>query len=112
MINTQQLTRLVIEFQQRGSIGMSAMKSGMDRKTARKYLKNPERLSQPRPVRGWRTRVNMLAEIWLEAEPRLRAAPVFDAHGLLGHLRRVRRERVLSEHWRTCGRHEAGSLQV
>jgi transposase len=104
MINTQQLTRLVIEFQQTGSIGMSAMKSGMDRKTARKYLKNPERLSQPRPVRGWRTRVDMLAEIWLEAEPRLRAAPELEAKALFEHLLMIRPEQVRIEQLRTFQR--------
>src|SRR5439155_9310333 len=35
MINPQQRTRLVTEFQRTGSIGMSALKSGMDRKTAK-----------------------------------------------------------------------------
>lgn len=65
---------------------MSALKSGMDRKTARKYLKNPERLSQPRPARDWRTRVDPLAQIWLEAEPRLRAAPELEAKALFEHL--------------------------
>jgi hypothetical protein len=46
MINSLQRIRLVTEFQRTGSIGMSALKSGMDRKTARKYLKHPERLTK------------------------------------------------------------------
>jgi len=83
---------------------MSAMKSGMDRKTARKYLKNPERLSQPRPVRDWRTRVDMLAEIWLEAEPRLRAAPELEAKALFEHLLMIRPEQVRIEQLRTFQR--------
>ena len=49
---------------------MSALKSGMDRKTARKYLKHPERVGEPRPARAWRTRRDPLATIWREAEPR------------------------------------------
>ena len=44
MITTQERTRLVTEFARTGSVSMSAIKSGMDRKTARKYLQNPERL--------------------------------------------------------------------
>jgi hypothetical protein len=40
---------------------MSALKSGLDRQTAWKYLKHPERLSQPRPARDWRTRADPLA---------------------------------------------------
>jgi molybdenum-dependent DNA-binding transcriptional regulator ModE len=47
MINSQQRIRLVTEFQRTGSIGMSALKSGMDRKTARKYLKHLERMGEP-----------------------------------------------------------------
>ena len=79
MINAQQRIRLVTEFQRTGSIGMSALKSGMDRKTARKYLKHPERLGEPRPARDWRTRVDPLAAIWQEAfPPRLRVAPELD----------------------------------
>jgi hypothetical protein len=68
MINSQQRIRLVTECQRTGSIGMSALKSGMDRKTARKYLKHPERVGEPRPAREWRTRMDPLAAIWQEAE--------------------------------------------
>ena len=72
---------------------MSALKSGMDRKTARKYLKNPERLSQPRPARDWRTRVDPLAQIWPEAEPRLWAARM-EAKALFEHLLMIRPEQM------------------
>jgi hypothetical protein len=94
MINPQQRARLVPEFQRTGSVAMSAMKSGMDRKTARKYLEDPQRLSQPRPARDWRTRVDPLAAIWLEAEPRLRVAPELEAKGLFEHLLMLRPEQM------------------
>ena len=84
MINSQQRIRLVTQFQRTGSIGMSALKSGMDRKTARKYLKHPERLGEPRPAREWRTRVDPLAAIWQVAEPRLRVAPELEAKSRAG----------------------------
>src|SRR5271165_3233457 len=94
MINPQQLTRLVTEFQRSGSISMSALKSGMDRKTAGKYLQQPECLRQPRPARNWRTRADPLGAIWLEAEPRLRAAPELEAKALFEHLQLLRPEPV------------------
>ncbi len=65
---------------------MSALKSGMDRKTARKYLKHPELLSQPRPARHWRTRADTLTTIWPEAELRLSTAPELEAKALFEHL--------------------------
>lgn len=83
---------------------MSALKSGMDRKTARKYLKNPQRLSQPRPARDWRTRVDPLAAIWLEAEPRLRAAPELEAKALFEHLLMIRPEQMQETQLRTFQR--------
>jgi len=104
MITSQQRARLVTEFQRTGSIGMSALKSGMDRKTARKYLQNPQRLSQPRPARDWRTRADPLAVIWREAEPRLRAAPELEAKALFEHLLMIRPEQVQVEQLRTFQR--------
>lgn len=83
---------------------MSALKSGMDRKTARKYLQNPARGSQPRPARHWRTRVDPLAEIWLAAEPRLRAAPELEAKALFEHLLRLHPERMRETQLRTFQR--------
>ena len=83
---------------------MSALKCGMDRKTARKYLHHPERLSQPRAARTWRTRTDPLATIWQEAEPRLRAAPELEAKALFEHLLMLRPERVRVEQLRTFQR--------
>jgi transposase len=104
MINPQQRTRLVTEFQRTGSVAMSALKSGMDRKTARKYLNDPQRLSQPRPTRDWRTRVDSLAAIWREAEPRLRAAPELEAKALFEHLLMMGPEQMQETQLRTFQR--------
>ena len=83
---------------------MSALKSGMDRKTARKYLNDPQRLSQPRPARAWRTRVDSLAAIWREAEPCLRAAPELEAKALFEHLLMLRPEPMQEMQLRTFQR--------
>src|ERR1017187_9779677 len=104
MINWQQRTRLVAEFQRTGSIDMSALKSGMDRKTARKYLNHPELLSQPRPARDWRARPDALAVIWPEAELRLSTAPELEAKALFEHLLLVRPEQAPVAQLRTFQR--------
>ncbi|HEX4019807.1 MAG TPA: IS21 family transposase [Acidobacteriaceae bacterium] len=104
MINSQQRIRLVTEFQRTGSIGMSALKSGMDRKTARKYLAHPELLSQPRPTRDWRTRPDTLTVIWPEAELRLSTAPELEAKALFEHLLLVRPEQAQVAQLRTFQR--------
>lgn len=83
---------------------MSAMKAGMDRKTARKYLKEPGRLSRPRPTRDWRTRADPLAQIWPEAEPRLGAAPELEAKALFEHLLMIRPEQMRATQLRTFQR--------
>ena len=80
------------------------MKAGMDRKTARKYLKEPERLSRPRPARDWRTRVDPLTQIWPEAEPRLQAAPELEAKALFEHLLLIRPEQIRATQLRTFQR--------
>ena len=83
---------------------MSALKSGMDRKTALKYVKRPELLSEPRPARDWRTRADPLAVIWREAEPRLRTAPELEAKALFEHLLLVCPEQVHVAQLRTFQR--------
>lgn len=83
---------------------MSALKSGMDRKTARKYLAHPELLSQPRPTRDWRTRPDTLTVIWPEAELRLSTAPELEAKALFEHLLLVRPEQAQVAQLRTFQR--------
>ena len=60
MTNHQQLTRLVTEFQREGNLTMSAMKAGMDPKTARKYVKVGAVVCAARGPRTWRTRTDPL----------------------------------------------------
>jgi hypothetical protein len=83
---------------------MSAMKTGMDRKTARKYLTDPERLSQPQAARTWRTRSDPLATVWQEAQRRLQAAPELEAQALFEHLQMLYPEQVREGQLRTFQR--------
>lgn len=72
------------EMTKHGQVGLAAMRAGMDRKTARKYVtagKLPSEMSSPRT---WRTRSDPFAEVWdviaakLEQEPGLEAKTVFE----------------------------------
>jgi transposase len=65
---------------------MCAMKSGMSRKTAGKYL-GQENGPEPRRVpRIWKTRKDPLAEIWPRALEMLREAPELEAKALFEYL--------------------------
>lgn len=90
VVTRTQLTKLVSERNQRKTITMSAMKSGMSRTTASKYLKQNDPLDQPRVPHDWRTREDPLAAIWPRAEEMLRQAPELEAKALFEHLAAIR----------------------
>lgn len=79
MVNQQQLTRLVTEFKRERNLSMSAMKSRMDPKTARKYVKSGVVTVVTRGPRTWRTRTDPLGATWALAEGYLRVAPELEA---------------------------------
>lgn len=62
-----------------GQIGRAALRAGMDRKTARKYLKAGKLPSELRGPRDWRTHVDAFEEHWTEVEQWLRDAPQLEA---------------------------------
>lgn len=74
------------EMTKHGEIGMAAMKAGMDRKTARKYVKAGKLPSEMVTARTWRTREDPFEEHWPELEGRLREAPELEAKTLLDDL--------------------------
>ena len=86
VVTKTQLTKLVIERNQGKTIGMCAMKAGMSRKTAGKYLNQDDVLEQRRLPHTWRTRVDPLAEIWPRAQEMLGDAPELEAKALFEYL--------------------------
>ncbi len=89
------------EMTKHGKKGIAAMKAGMDRKTAGKYVaagKLPSELVVPR---DWRTREDPFSGDWAEVEELLRDAPELEAKTMF---------EVLSE--RYPGRHEPGELRT
>ncbi len=92
------------EYQETGSVSVSAMKAGMSRPTARKYLEaqQPPAVLQVRHT--WRTRPDPLANIWPRAEAMLAEAPDLEAKALFEHLCQVAPESVSEPHLRTFQR--------
>ena len=86
VVTRTQLTKLVSERNQGRTISMSAMKAGMSRKTAGKYLRQDNVIEQRQVAHTWRTRKDPLEEFWPEALTMLRDAPELEAKALFEHL--------------------------
>lgn len=88
MITKHQIRGLVSEFNRTGNMSQSAMKAGMTRKTARKYLHLEDPFAPPRAARDWRTRPDPFAEVWPEAMRMLAGAPELEAQSVFDFLQR------------------------
>jgi len=74
------------EMSKHGQVGVAAMKAGMDRKTARKYVKAGKLPSEMKTARTWRTHEDAFEEHWPELERLLQDAPGLQAKTLLDEL--------------------------
>jgi transposase len=88
MVNDQQVKRLW-RLRQRLSIEAAAAKSGMDSKTARKYLQDRRLPSEMQEKHTWRTRPDPFAATWEEIRELLIGAPDLQAKTLFEHLQRT-----------------------
>jgi hypothetical protein len=88
-VTNAQLKELRLWLRQGASLKMAAMKSGMDRKSARKYREQERLPSEARGPRNWRTREDPLARIWPQLEEMLGREPSLQAVSLLGWLQSV-----------------------
>ena len=73
---------------------MSAMKAGMSRNTARKYLRQTDAMEQRQVPHTWRTRKDPLEAVWEQALAMLREAPELEAKALFEHLAQGRGEEL------------------
>lgn len=89
------------EMSKHGRIGDAAMKAGMHRQTARKYVAAGELPSAMVAPRDWRTRPDPFEEHWPEIEARLRATPELEAKTVF--------ELLQEQH---PGRYEDGQLRT
>lgn len=81
-----QVRKLMEEMSKHGKVGRAALRAGMDRKTARKYLSQGQLPSQLRQPRSWRTRPDPFAEDWPGIAERLADAPELEARALFEDL--------------------------
>src|ERR1035437_1241172 len=86
MNNRRQLSQLVYEHNRRVSISMSAMKAGVSRNTAKKYLRQADPSKQEKQPHDWRTREDPLEAIWSGAQRMLEKAPELQAKALIEYL--------------------------
>jgi hypothetical protein len=104
IITERQYRRLMNEFKNCGVLQDAAMKAGMDRKTARRYVKAGKGPTEMARTRHWRTRRDPLTEIWEEALRWLEVTPELEAKALFEHLLATRAGKVDGRALRTFQR--------
>jgi len=85
-VTDAQVRKMSEELSKSNNLSRAALKSGMDRKTARKYRdagQVPSQLVQPR---SWRTRNDPFEEDWADMTVMLTDAPELEAKALFEHL--------------------------
>jgi len=86
MVTDDQVLALRKEFKKLKVIKIVALKTGMNRKTASKYLKQSALPSETTKPRSWRTRQDHLKDIWPKAQEFLSLTPDIEAKALFEHL--------------------------
>lgn len=100
----REVGRLMKEFPKHGKVGRAARAANMDRKTARKYLKEGKLPSELREERIWRTRKDPFEKDWEEIRGMLAELPELEAKALLDFLIDRDPERYQEVHLRTLQR--------
>jgi hypothetical protein len=99
-----QVRKLMKEYKKTGKIGESALRSGISRNTASKYLKSGKLPSELKEPRKWRTRADPFEEDWSEIAQRLKDAPELEAKALFEDLLERYPDRYHPGHIRTFQR--------
>jgi transposase len=86
MVTDQQLRRLMSHYQKEGNLTIAADKAGMDRKTARKWLKSGDLPSQTLRQRAGRTREDPFLGVWEDVRALLEVNPGLEAKTIFAHL--------------------------
>ena len=87
-----------------GVLQDAANKAGMDRKTARRYVKAGQGPAELRGARGGNTRQDPTAKVWAEAQGWLEITPELEAKALFEHLLATRPTELDSRALRTFQR--------
>lgn len=100
----EQVRKLMEEMGRHGRIGVAALRSGMSRNTASKYLHAAKLPSQLRERRTWRTRPDPFEGDWSEIAARLEESPELEAKTLFEDLLERHPERYEPGQLRTLQR--------
>jgi hypothetical protein len=103
-VTDAQVRKLMEEFNKDGRVGHAAMKAGMDRKTARKYIAAGTLPSEMHTIRDWRTRKNPFEEDWAVVAKMLEASPALEAKTIFEELLRKQPGRYQEGQLRTLQR--------
>lgn len=99
-----QVRKLMKEIRKTGKVERSALRSGMSRNTATKYLQLGKLPSELKSPRKWRTRPDPFDGEWAEIEQRLKDAPELEAKALFEDLLERYPDRYDPGHLRTFQR--------
>lgn len=99
-----QVRRVMEEIRKHGKIGVAAMRAGMDRKTAAKYVRAGKLPSELRKSHTWRTREDPFAEDWPLLEAMLEEAAELEATTLFEYLSAIKPEAYAPGQLRTLQR--------
>ena len=83
---------------------VAAAKSGMDVKTARKYIKSGQLPSEATSAHAWNTRADIFDQDWSSIDKILQNAPGLQAKTVMAHLLKQRPEHYKPNHLRTLRR--------
>jgi hypothetical protein len=91
VVTDAQVRKLMEEMRKDGRLGRAALRAGMHRNTARRYVEAGKLPSELREPRSWRTRDDPFTEDWPGIVERLEAAPELEAKALFERKRPVNR---------------------
>ena len=104
MVNLKQYRRLLLKYAQRKNMSQSALRTGIDRKTARKYIQAQQTPDQLQKDHTWRTRPDPLVRVWPKVAQMLGDAPELEAKGLFEFLLTQPDSGLTPDHLRTFQR--------
>jgi len=81
-VTDEQVRKLMKEHTKSSNIEISAMRSGMSRKTGGKYLQNGKLPSEQKVVHSWRTRKDPFSKHWVEIRQKLSDNPDLEGKAL------------------------------
>lgn len=95
MISPPQYRKLMKSYSKTKKIAEAAREAGLDRKTARKYVRGAGGPQEPREERKWRTHPDVFGEVWPDVERQLWQEPQLQAKTLFTALQRQHPGRFL-----------------